>query len=69
VSALPGGWVIRRPDLGEVTETLAMVHASDIAAVGEPDFTSDEIVEIFSGLDMHPAYVSDVYERTIQAAA
>jgi mycothiol synthase len=46
---LPAGWTTRRPSLDDVPEILAVVHASDIAAVGEPDFTSDEIVEILTG--------------------
>jgi ribosomal protein S18 acetylase RimI-like enzyme len=38
-----------------VPEILALVHASDIAAVGEPDFTSDEVVEILTGPHHDPA--------------
>ena len=40
---LPHGWTTRRPTLDDVPAILELVHASDIAAVGEPDFTSDEI--------------------------
>ncbi len=46
---LPAGWTIRPPTLDDVPEILSLVHASDIAAVGEPDFTTEEIVEIFTG--------------------
>src|SRR5262245_33008948 len=46
---LPAGWTTRRPTLDDVPEILALVHASDIAAVGEPDFTSDEVVEVLTG--------------------
>ena len=49
------GWTIRRPSLDDVPEILALVHASDIAAVGEPDFTSDEVVEILTGPHHDPS--------------
>lgn len=42
----PAGWVIRSPTLDDVVDILAVVHASDVAAVGEPDFTTEEIIEI-----------------------
>ena len=44
-TALPAGWTTRRPTLDDVPEILAMVHASDIAAIGEPDYTADEVRE------------------------
>ena len=44
-TALPAGWSTRRPTLDDVPEILALVHASDIAAIGEPDFTADEVRE------------------------
>jgi len=43
---MPSGWLIRPPTLDDVPEILAVVHASDIVAVGEPDFTTDDVVEI-----------------------
>ena len=43
MTALPEGWTMRRPALDDVPEILAMVHASDIAAVGQPDFFADEV--------------------------
>jgi len=46
---------IRRPTLDDVPEILAVIHASDIAAVGEPDFTSDEVVEILESPNHDPA--------------
>ncbi|MEU4421978.1 GNAT family N-acetyltransferase [Actinoplanes sp. NPDC024001] len=49
MSELPTGWTIRRPTLDDVPAILEMVHASDIAAVGEPDFTSDEVREELTG--------------------
>ena len=43
VTELPEGWRIRRPVLDDVAEILRLVHASDIAALGEPDFTTEEV--------------------------
>lgn len=51
---LPTGWNIRRPTLDDVPEILALVHASDIAAVGEPDFSSDEVIEILNAPNHDP---------------
>jgi mycothiol synthase len=45
VTELPEGWRTRRPTLDDVPELLRLVHASDTAAVGEPDFTLDEVRE------------------------
>lgn len=45
MTALPAGWTTRRPTLDDIPGLLKMVHASDIAAVGEPDFTADEVRE------------------------
>ncbi|WP_030441723.1 GNAT family N-acetyltransferase [Actinoplanes subtropicus] len=44
-TALPAGWRARRPTLEDVPALLALVHASDIAATGVPDFTADEVRE------------------------
>jgi mycothiol synthase len=45
MTGLPPGWILGRPTLDDVPDLLALVHASDIAAVGEPDFTADEVRE------------------------
>ena len=45
MSELPAGWRTRRPTLDDVPEILKLAHASDIAAVGEADFTADEVRE------------------------
>ena len=45
MTELPAGWTTHRPTLDDVPEILRLVHASDIAAVGEPDFTADEVRE------------------------
>ncbi|MEV6298149.1 GNAT family N-acetyltransferase [Actinoplanes sp. NPDC051861] len=39
----------RRPTLDDMPAILEMVHASDIAATGEPDFTLDEVREELTG--------------------
>jgi ribosomal protein S18 acetylase RimI-like enzyme len=49
MTALPAGWTTRRPTLDDVPEILKLAHASDIAAVGEPDFTVDEVREALTG--------------------
>jgi mycothiol synthase len=51
---LPAGWVIRRPTLDDVPEILTVVHASDIVAVGEPDFTTEDVVEILTSPNHDP---------------
>ena len=53
-TALPEGWTVRRPTLDDLPAILAMVHASDLAAVGEADFTPDEVREALTdpGTDM-----------------
>jgi GNAT superfamily N-acetyltransferase len=56
VSALlPEGWSVRPVTLDDVATILAVVHASDIAAVGEPDFTADEVVAILTAPGHDPA--------------
>src|SRR3954447_7540580 len=54
-TAPPPGWTIRRPTLADTTGILATVHASDIAAVGEPDFSAEELMETLTG----PSFVID----------
>jgi mycothiol synthase len=45
VSELPAGWTTRRPTLDDIPEILKLAHANDIAVVGEPDFTVEEVRE------------------------
>jgi ribosomal protein S18 acetylase RimI-like enzyme len=45
VTELPAGWTTRRPTLDDVPELLKLVHASDIAAIGEADFSAEEVRE------------------------
>lgn len=42
------GLLIRACTLDDVDAILSVVHASDIAAVGQPDFTADEVVEVLT---------------------
>jgi ribosomal protein S18 acetylase RimI-like enzyme len=49
VTSLPPGWSARRPTLDDIPEILKLAHASDVAAVGEPDFTADEVREALTG--------------------
>jgi ribosomal protein S18 acetylase RimI-like enzyme len=48
MTELPEGWSTRRPTLADVPEILALVHASDIAAIGAPDFTTEEVREMLT---------------------
>ncbi len=43
MSALPEGWSTRRPTLDDIPEILKLAHAGDVAAVGAPDFTAEEV--------------------------
>ncbi|MFF5079744.1 GNAT family N-acetyltransferase [Actinoplanes sp. NPDC000266] len=45
MTELPDGWSLRRPTLDDVPAILELVHASDIAALGYPDFSADEVRE------------------------
>lgn len=45
MSSLPPGWTTRRPTLDDVPLILELVHASDLAAVGEADSSADEVRE------------------------
>ncbi|WP_246607015.1 GNAT family N-acetyltransferase [Paractinoplanes toevensis] len=47
-TALPEGWTTRRPKLDDAAAILALVHACDIASIGEPDFTLDEVREMLT---------------------
>ena len=51
---LPAGWSTRRPSLDDVPAILDVVHASDIAAVGEPDFSADDVREILNSPNHDP---------------
>ncbi|GAA2840657.1 GNAT family N-acetyltransferase [Crossiella cryophila] len=52
---LPDGYSLERPSLAEVPEILALVHASDIAAVGFPDFDESEVTATLTAPGFDPA--------------
>jgi ribosomal protein S18 acetylase RimI-like enzyme len=52
---LPDGWTMRRPTLDDVPAILAVVHASDIAAVGEPDFSPEDVREVLRSPNVDPS--------------
>jgi ribosomal protein S18 acetylase RimI-like enzyme len=54
VRSLPPGWSVRGPTLDDVPAILDVVHASDLAAVGETDFTADEVVEVLTAPNHDP---------------
>ncbi|WP_435831096.1 GNAT family N-acetyltransferase [Polymorphospora rubra] len=43
---LPDGWTTRPPTLDDVPALLKVTHASDIAAIGYPDFPEYELLEV-----------------------
>ncbi|MGO1053369.1 GNAT family N-acetyltransferase [Crossiella sp. CA198] len=51
----PDGYSLERPTLAEVPEILALVHASDIAAVGFPDFDESEVTAALTAPGFDPA--------------
>ena len=55
MTTLPPGWTTRRPTLDDIPAILALVHASDIAALGEPDFSADDVREALTGPHTDPA--------------
>jgi mycothiol synthase len=58
--ALPDGWTTRRPTLDDVPAILAVVHASDIVAVGEPDFSPGDVHEALFSPNVDPSRHSPV---------
>ena len=54
MTELPAGWTTRRPTVNDMTALLALVHASDIAAVGEPDFSPDDVREALTEANTDP---------------
>jgi ribosomal protein S18 acetylase RimI-like enzyme len=53
--ALPDGWSLRRPTLDDLPDLLALVHASDVAAVGRADFSPEEVREALTGPNIDPS--------------
>lgn len=52
---LPDGWTTRRPTLDDLPELLALVHASDVAAVGQAEFSPEEVREALVGPNSDPS--------------
>src|SRR4051812_40271316 len=54
---LPGlsGWTVRGCSLRDVPAVLSVTRASDIAAVGEPDWTEGEVVATLTAPHLDPA--------------
>lgn len=48
-------FAIRHPSLKDVPLILAITRASDLAAIGEPDWTTEEIVETLTATNHDPA--------------
>ncbi|WP_250003158.1 GNAT family N-acetyltransferase [Actinoplanes sp. M2I2] len=55
MTELPDGWSVRRPTLDDSPALLALVHASDIAAVGYPDYSPEEVREALTEPHTDPA--------------
>ncbi|WP_442932324.1 GNAT family N-acetyltransferase [Micromonospora sp. NBC_01699] len=53
--SLPHGWTTRRPTLDDVAAILAVVHASDIAAIGAPDFSPEDVREALLAPNVDPS--------------
>jgi ribosomal protein S18 acetylase RimI-like enzyme len=51
---LPAGWRLRHPTLDDVDALLRLVHASDVAALGYPDFSVEEVREVLTAPNFHP---------------
>ncbi|MEU8259002.1 GNAT family N-acetyltransferase [Micromonospora sp. NPDC048999] len=52
---LPAGWTARRPTLDDVPAILKVVHASDVFAVGYPDFDTEDVESALTGPFFDPA--------------
>lgn len=53
-ASLPAGWTIRPPAPDDIPAILDVARASDVAAVGEPDWTSDEVREVLTAASFDP---------------
>jgi ribosomal protein S18 acetylase RimI-like enzyme len=51
----PDGWTTRRPTFDDIPAILAVVHASDIAAIGRPDFSPEDVREALAAPNVDPA--------------
>jgi mycothiol synthase len=46
--SIPAGWTARRPTLDDMPAILDVVHASDTAAIGHPDFDLDDVRDVLT---------------------
>ncbi len=54
MTGFPTGYAVRRPTLDDVDAILAVVHASDVVAVGYPDFDRSEVVDALTAPGFDP---------------
>ncbi|HEY0700160.1 MAG TPA: GNAT family N-acetyltransferase [Micromonospora sp.] len=52
---LPDGWTARRPTLDDVPVLLELARASDVAALGYPDFSLDDVHDALAAPNVDPA--------------
>ena len=52
---MPAGWTVRNISLRDVPLILAITRASDMASIGEPDWSTDEIVATLTAANHDPA--------------
>jgi mycothiol synthase len=55
VSDTPADWTVRGCTLRDVAAILSITRASDIATLGEPDWSEDEVVETLTAANHDPA--------------
>ncbi|WP_412541675.1 GNAT family N-acetyltransferase [Longispora sp. K20-0274] len=54
MSVFPTGFTTARPHLDDVPEILTMLHASDIATIGFPDFDESQVTEVLTASGFDP---------------
>jgi ribosomal protein S18 acetylase RimI-like enzyme len=54
VSSLPDGWTLRRPTLDDVDIIFELVRASDVAAIGYVDFSTEDVREALTNPNTDP---------------
>ncbi|WP_412538448.1 GNAT family N-acetyltransferase [Longispora sp. K20-0274] len=55
MTALPAGHTLSRPTEHDVPDILVMLHASDIASIGAPEFDEAQVRDILAAPDFDPA--------------
>ncbi|MEV6527054.1 GNAT family N-acetyltransferase [Longispora sp. NPDC051575] len=54
MSTFPTGFTTARPHLDDVPEILTMLHASDMVAIGFPDFDESQVTEVLTATGFDP---------------